>query len=83
MNFKEYVESCKYILKTFPETAGYLVVSSEDDEGNGFGEVFFNPTIGEYKDGEFRSLGDDEIDDSDFPDTFRGSEFKANSVCIN
>ena len=67
MKLKDFAKNINELLESRPEAAEYLVVSSKDDEGNGFNLVTYTPCIGKY-----------EVEDVDF-----NEEIKANSVCIN
>ena len=53
MKLKEFAKNIRLLLKDFPETADYEVVTSKDDEGNGFSPVYYAPSIGYYEDMEF------------------------------
>lgn len=68
MKFKEYVKNLQNLLKENLEIAEYDVVYSEDDEGNGFGMVCFEPTIGRF-----------DKDDREF----YAETDEPNAVCIN
>ena len=46
MKLKEYVENLNKLLEERPDTADMDVVTSRDDEGNGYNLVYFAPTIG-------------------------------------
>lgn len=59
MKFKEFVKNLNNTLKEHPETAEFDVVTSIDDEGNGFNIVHFEPSIGHYEDNEFQTEGND------------------------
>jgi hypothetical protein len=48
MKFKQYVQSLNKLLEENPEAADFDVVTSRDDEGNGFNLVAFPPSIGAY-----------------------------------
>ena len=67
MNFKTYVENLNKLLEERPETAEFNVVTSKDDEGNGYNLVYYEPTVGNYdqKEREFKA------------------EVKINAVCVN
>lgn len=67
MTLKEYAENINKLLRESPETAEFVVVTSIDDEGNGFNLVHYEPGIGSY-----------DPEDRDF-DT-RGTP---NAVCVN
>lgn len=67
MKLKDYVASLTKLLKENPETGDYLVVTSRDDEGNGFNLVHFDASIGHY-----------DKDEKEFE-----SVKEANAVCVN
>ena len=48
MKFKDYVKSLQEFLKELPETAEMEVVTSIDDEGNGYNAVQFGPSIAQF-----------------------------------
>ncbi len=48
MRLKEFAENINKLLKEHPECAYYAVVTSIDDEGNGFSLVHYDPQIGNY-----------------------------------
>ena len=48
MNLKEYATSLNKLLEDHPEAAEFQVVTSIDDEGNGFNKVFYEPQLGGY-----------------------------------
>jgi len=55
MKLREFVDNLTKLMGERPETAEFDVVTSQDDEGNGFSLVYYEPVIGNYKDGEFTS----------------------------
>ena len=52
MKFKDYVKKLNKLMEDNPETADYLVVTSKDDEGNGYNLVHYAPTVGNYDESE-------------------------------
>ena len=48
MKLKDYVKSLQEFLKNNPETAEMQVVTSIDDEGNGYNIVQFGPSIAQF-----------------------------------
>ena len=67
MKLSEYITSLNKLLEENPEASDYLVITSIDDEGNGFSPVHYSPQIGGYdEDGK-------EFDEN----------LTANSVCVN
>jgi len=91
MKLGEYIKTLQGMVKENPELKNYEVVYSADDEGNQFQAVYFSPTVGQYKHGEFMTSGDLESFEQDFEDGIIGKEeleeeksnFKNNAVCIN
>ena len=67
MKLKEFADNINKLLKDRPETAEFDVVSSKDDEGNGYNLVYYEPSVGNY-----------DTEDREFQ-----SEIKPNAVCIN
>ena len=78
MKLKDFVLNLVEELENNPESGELLVVTSSDDEGNGFNEVYYEPTIGYYEYNKFRDLEDYkdlEFDENQIP------EF--NAICVN
>lgn len=67
MKLKEYAENINKLLAERPETAEFDVVTSRDDEGNGFNLVYYSPSVGNYN-----------SEDRDFKE-----EQVPNAVCVN
>ena len=67
MKFKEYVDNLNKLLKERPESASYDVVTSKDDEGNGFNLVYYAPQVGNYDENE-REFKEEQV---------------TNAVCVN
>ena len=75
MLLKEFIENLNEFVKENPETLDMQVITSIDDEGNGFNLVHCTPSKGIYEDSEF-------ISSEEYKDYGRdGSE--TNSVCVN
>lgn len=53
MKLQEYVDNLIKLIKDRPETAEFDVVTSRDDEGNGFTLVHYEPSVGHFEEGEF------------------------------
>lgn len=60
MKLKEYVEGLVNLLIDNPGAADFTVVTSADDEGNGFNLVYYGPSIGHYdrESREFETTGE-------------------------
>ncbi len=69
MKLKEFSDNLTQLMKDRPETRDFLVVSSKDDEGNGFNLVSYEPSVGEYNKEE--------------KDFYQEHEPRSNAVCIN
>lgn len=77
MKLREFIENLNELVKQYPESLDMEVVTSKDDEGNGYNGVCFSPSVGYYDEDErdFTSLemfedygiGDDEL----------------NAICVN
>ncbi len=67
MKLSEFARNINDLMEERPETKDFDVVTSKDDEGNGFSLVNFTPTVGKY-----------DNEDKEFQD-----EITPNAVCIN
>lgn len=67
MKLKEFADNINKLLRDRPEAAEFNVVTSIDDEGNGFNLVHYTPTIGSY-----------DMEEREFQE-----EKEINAVCIN
>lgn len=70
MTFREYVKNLNDLLKKRPDIAAFKVVTSKDDEGNGYNLVRYTPTVGAY-----------DMDDRYF--TTETDSSNINAVCVN
>lgn len=78
MKLKEFIANLQELAKENPEALEFEVVYSKDDEGNGYDEVYFAPSIGQMdEDSDFRSH------DGLIEDGYDEDEIELNSVCIN
>jgi len=68
LTLKQYSDALAAFLAEHPEAAELPVVTSVDDEGNGFRLVYFTPALGRYDDGDFSS----EVEAAE-----------VNAVCVN
>ena len=69
MTLREYIENLNELAEKNPSVLDLIVVSSSDDEGNEYGPVHNEPTVGYYEDREFLEA--------------IHSKLKPNAVCIN
>ena len=67
MKLKEYIKNLNDLIESRPETAEFDVVTSKDDEGNGYNLVQYTPSVGNY-----------DKEDRDFT-----QEVELNAVCVN
>jgi hypothetical protein len=75
MKLKEFIENLQKFVEQNPKALKMEVVTSKDDEGNGYNIVYYGPSIGNYDSGVFTSHSEFEdwnLDDDDL-----------NSVCLN
>ena len=66
MKLKEYLAPLQEICNKYPNLK---VIYSSDEEGNNFDEVFYTPTVGKFKNGEFEAV--------------EGDDAKPNAICVN
>lgn len=75
MTLREYIAGIEEFVENYPETLDMVVITSQDDEGNGFNKIYYPPSKGRFEDGEFESyenFEEAELEDSD-----------VNAVCVN
>lgn len=72
MKLKEFLDNINEEVRTNPYILELDVITSGDDEGNSFNTVYYEPSVGLYKDREFTSYDENEMDVSDI-----------NVICIN
>lgn len=75
MKFKRYLKNLKKFAKENPETLEMQVVTSKDDEGNGYMLVGYTPQKGIFEEGDFIP--------QDYCEEWERSEEDINSVCVN
>jgi hypothetical protein len=71
MKLREYAKNIAAIAEKYPNAQ---VVSSSDDEGNSFHPIYYNPTAGQFKYGEF--ISEEEMKEMQM-------KGKVNAVCVN
>jgi hypothetical protein len=64
------------LAKKNPEALEMDVVNAKDEEGNGYDPVYYGPSIGHFKDGDYCSKGD--FESQELPE-----DTEINAVCIN
>jgi hypothetical protein len=79
MNLKTYLENLNQMVKENPSLLEYTVISSIDDEGNGFNEVYWEPSLGHFnEDGDFYSKENIEEEPEEYDE-----DIEINAICIN
>lgn len=78
MILSQFIAKLEQIVKDNPDYATLKVIASIDDEGNGFNEIFFDPSVGQFEDRDF--IGEDQFEEweEDYD-----SQCAVNSICIN
>lgn len=71
MTLREFIQNLQDFVKENPDTLDMTVITSIDSEGNGYSEIYYDPTMGWYEDGNFSSCEEDI------------EEYGANAVCVN
>lgn len=76
MKLKEYIDNLNQLVNERPELLELDVIYAKDEEGNGFEELYYGPTVGCLtEDREFVPF--DQYED------FELDETNTNSICIN
>ena len=75
MKLKEFLANLNEFVKENPEALELDVISSKDDEGNGYNEVIYTPSIGNFEDKDFTSKSS--MEEEGYED------MEINAVCIN
>lgn len=75
MKLKNYIQHLEALLEKYPDAD---VIYAEDDEGNGYREIGFEPSPGFFKEGEFTS----EARFNEFFDEYE-KRLEVNVVCVN
>jgi hypothetical protein len=74
MKLREFLANLNEFVAKNPESLELDVITSKDDEGNGFNAVVYTPALGNYEDHDFRTKSDIEEE---------GDIAQINAVCIN
>lgn len=69
MKLKQFLGNLNNLAKESPEVLEFQVVTSKDDEGNGFNAVQYKPSLGMF-------------DGHDF-DSGKEANIKPNAICVN
>jgi len=72
MKFKEYLDQLNQLGADNPQVLELTVVYSKDEEGNGFNELHYTPTVGHF-DGEYNGEFTDELEEDQ----------EVNAICVN
>lgn len=86
MNLKEFLKNINTLIEKDPSILEMSVITSIDDEGNGYNELYFTPSVGMFIDNEdFHSCEEDYKDYKEWIDSDDGelSLWKPNAICIN
>lgn len=75
MTLREYIEGLQDFVKENPNALELEVISCIDNEGNGYNEVYYGPSLGHFDDNEF-------IPYSQFEEWGR-EDSDINAVCVN
>ena len=81
MKFKEYLDNLNKLAEENPDTLEMTVVYAKDDEGNGYQEINYDPTLGNFNHeyhGEFHS----EENIKEEPEEY-DEDIQINSICVN
>ena len=78
MKLKEFLENINTMVKNDPSLLELEVITSDDDEGNGFTNVYYPPGVGNYDEDDkaFKPHNPDELDEDD-------NQAVINAICVN
>ena len=90
MKLNEYLQLLNEMTESNPEILDYDVITAIDEEGNGYNEVVYEPSVGFYDGDNFRTGVDDEDEmdmvnfneDEDIEDS-SPKTFVLNAICLN
>lgn len=80
MILKTYIAELQKVIDDNPEYAHLKVITSIDDEGNGYNDVYFSSTIGHKFEDENEFIGEDEFD---WYEEEYEEKCKVNAICVN
>ena len=75
MKLKEFLENLNELVKENPQVLEYEVIYAKDDEGNGFSEIVYTPSVG--------FLDDDSEFTDEVSEDWDELEEEPNVICIN
>lgn len=79
MNLKEYIDNLNKLVKRHPEALEYEVIYVEDAEGNGYANVYYEPTLGCWGVDGYDFIPEDNF----FEYVDEIEDLQPNVVCIN
>jgi hypothetical protein len=77
VKLKHFILNLNKLLDDYPEAAEYEVVTSIDDEGNGYNDIWSDPEVGIYDTRDKEFLSKKKISELGRLDS------EINSVCVN
>lgn len=79
MKLKEFLNNIQKMVEEDPSLLELDVITAKDSEGNGFEDVYFEPSVGVFtKDSEFVPS-----DSEDFEEECKYTKKDINAICIN
>ena len=79
MKLKEFLNNIQEMVKEDPSLLEKNVIFAKDDEGNGFEEVYYGPSIGVLTE-DFEYVPSDS---KDFEEEYEYTKKDINAICIN
>jgi hypothetical protein len=77
MTLKEYIEGLQSFAKENPDALELQVITAADDEGNGYKQVHYSPTKGNYDNDDDSFISDVCFEEWEMEDA------EVNAVCVN
>jgi len=81
MILKEFIDNLNEFVEENPKALNMQVVTSKDDEGNGYNQICDTPSVGNFDEDEKEFKSKEQINDPE--NEYETDWYPLNSVCIN
>lgn len=78
MKLQQFLNTINQMVEDHPSLLDLDVVTSNDDEGNQFNIVYYEPSAGLYDSSEREFISEEQFEEWDLP-----KDTKPNAICIN
>ena len=81
MKLRQFLDQLNNLVKEHPEYLDLDVITSKDAEGNGFEEVYYEPSVGVFDDSNDSQFCSRESED--FEEEYGYTDQDINAICVN